>query len=74
MTSKTINAAQGAAALIGITLGAIPMVQYLLRGTAGSVWKLLGTGTGTAAWAGPLAVVLAALVAITVLERGRTRG
>ncbi len=37
MTSKTINAWQGVVAFVGITLGAIPLVQLILRGRTGSV-------------------------------------
>lgn len=73
MTSKTINTWQGAVALAGITLGAIPLIQFLLHGAPGSVWRWLGA-EGALAWAGPVAVVLVAVAAIAGLERGKARG
>ena len=70
MTTWTINAVQGLAALIGITFGAIPLVQFLTTGAAGSLWALLfDDTTGTIGWAGPLAVVAVATLVITVLQR-----
>lgn len=71
MSSKAINAWQGAVGLVGITLGAIPLVMFLVRGAAGSVWQLVGDAEGTLGWAGPLAVVLVAVAVIAALERGK---
>ena len=72
MTTKTINTWQGVAALVGITLGSIPLVQVLLTDAVGSVWALLLDEAGqTAAWPGPLVVVVVAIAVIALLERGK---
>jgi hypothetical protein len=72
MEQKTIQASEGVLALVGITLGAVPLVQRLLTGSTGSLWQLLpGGGTSTAALVAALVVVLSAMVGIAVLERVR---
>ncbi|MCF7550901.1 hypothetical protein [Pseudonocardia sp. WMMC193] len=72
MTSKTINTWQGLMGFVGITAGVIPLIQFWVVGSAGSVWRWLFDGVdGTLGWVGPLTTAFVAVVLITVLERRR---
>lgn len=67
------NLVEGLFGLAGITLGLIPLVQFLWRGTPGW-WRLvLGQQPGAAGWVVPTAVLLVCAVAIVVSDRRRRR-
>ena len=67
-----MKAAQNVVGLVGLTLGIAPLVMFLFTGRVG-LWGPLGV-TGPAPWVPPLLVVVAAGIALVVLDRmERTR-
>lgn len=71
-TKRSVTTAQGVAALVGITLGVIPLVGVLI-GRGPGLWTRLVGDTGSAVWWLPGVVVVACVVAIAVLERSARR-
>ncbi|MCD2189708.1 hypothetical protein [Actinomycetospora soli] len=72
MEQRTAQASQGVVALVGITLGVVPLAQRLVTGSTGSLRQLLpGGGASTAALVATLVVVIGAVLGIAVLERSR---
>jgi hypothetical protein len=69
--AKKIDGWQGAVALVGIMAGVVPLVARAFGGGAGLVWRWVPEGP--VRWVGPAVVVVAALVAITLLERAKAR-
>ena len=70
---KRLNAWQGAAGFVGITLGLLPLVQVLV-GRGPGLWRaVLGDESGSVAHLLPLAVIAAAVAVVAWLEsRKRT--
>lgn len=74
MTHTKIDAWQGVVALVGITLGLIPLVQKLLTGSTGSLWNLVpGGGEGVLALTAAGVVTVGALLVLAALERRKRR-
>jgi hypothetical protein len=70
---RRLDAWEGAAGFVGITLGFLPLVQVLL-GRGSGLWRaVLGGESGSMAYVLPLAVIAAAVAIIAWLEsRKRT--
>ena len=73
MTRNRIDTSQGVVALVGITLGLIPLVQKLLTGSTGSLWQLLFDGEGVLALTAAVVVTVGAVLIVAVLERAKGR-
>lgn len=74
MVRSKVEVWQGVAAFVGITLGVIPLVQKLLTGATGSLWQLLpGGGEGAPALVAAVVVLVGAIGAVALLERGKHR-
>lgn len=72
MTCSKVEVWQGVVAFVGITLGVIPLVQWLLSDATGSLWQLLpGGGAGTPALAAAAVVLVVAVGVVALLERGK---
>ena len=72
MVHGKVEVWQGVAAFVGITLGVIPLVQWLLTDATGSLWQLLpGGGSGTPALVAAVVVLIGAIGAVALLERGK---
>lgn len=68
MTGQKARQWQGVAALLGITFGALPLVQVLFGGRPG-LWRLaIGDDAGILVWVLPLIVTVLAVVAIAKFE------
>jgi hypothetical protein len=74
MVRTTVDAWQGVLALVGITLGVIPLIQKLLTGSTGSLWQLLvGGGEGVPALITATVVAIGTGAAVIALERRKRR-
>lgn len=72
MVRSKVEVWQGVAAFVGITLGAIPLVQRMLTDATGSLWQLLpGGGEGTPALVAAVVVLVGAIGAVALLERAK---
>jgi hypothetical protein len=73
VTRGGIDGLQGVLGLIGITVGVIPLVRWMIQGEHGAAFRwLFGTPTGVLAYAVPLAfsgVVIAAIAGLEMLKR-----
>ena len=66
--NASINTLQSVAALVGITLGVLPLIG-LIVGRGPGLWAaLIGDRTGSIWWL-PAGVVMACTIAIAALER-----
>lgn len=73
-TRRSADSAQGLLALIGITLGAIPLIQVVVTGHTGWLLGWLpGMESSPMIYVLPIAIVLAAVAGIGGLERGKHR-
>jgi len=66
------NTLQGVAALVGITLGVIPLIG-LAVGRGPGLWTALIGERGGSSWWLPAAVVVACIAALAVLEHSVRR-
>jgi hypothetical protein len=67
--SRLLDGLQGVSALIGITLGVIPLISWALGGSSGGLLQLiLGPLSGAMAYVVPLVVVVLAIGLIAILE------
>lgn len=59
---------QGLAALLGITLGVVPLLQMLFQGRPG-LWKfVLGDAPGSVGYVLPAAILFGAIVVVALTE------
>lgn len=73
-SSRTIDGLQGLAALVGITLGAIPLVRWVAQGRHGGLFRwLFGDHSGAMGFAAPLMVIAVAIGVIAALEGWKRR-
>ncbi|WP_158892643.1 hypothetical protein [Amycolatopsis anabasis] len=67
--NRTIDGAQGVFALIGITVGAIPLVRWMVDGQHGGLFRwLFGTHSGSMGYVLPIVVIVVAIAFIGALE------
>lgn len=67
--SSDRKTAEGVLGLVGISLGLIPLVQFLWKGRPG-LWRLvLGQDPGTVGWVLPAAVLAGCVVGLVALNR-----
>lgn len=71
--ARTIDGLQGLTALLGITLGVLPLIQALVGGHPGLLRLVLGEDAGSMTYAAPIAVVVVIAVVIAVLEGTKRR-
>ncbi|MCI2420994.1 hypothetical protein MOQ72_26475 [Saccharopolyspora sp. K220] len=73
MTRGQIDALQGVVGFIGVTVGVIPLVRWMIQGEHGAVFRwLFGNPTGLLGYLVPLvflAVVVAAIAGLEMLKR-----
>ncbi|MCO1582693.1 hypothetical protein M8C13_43805 [Crossiella sp. SN42] len=73
-TVSAVEGAQGVIALIGITLGAVPLVRWLIEEQHSGPFRwIFGELTGTMGYLGPLLVIAAAIGLIALLELRKRR-
>lgn len=74
MLKSKLDVWQGVVAFVGITLGVIPLVQKMLTGSTGSLWRFVpGGGKGSPALIAAGVVALGALLVVVCLERQKRR-
>jgi hypothetical protein len=67
--TRLLDGLQGMSALLGITLGVIPLISWVLGGSSGGLLRLIfGPLSGVMAYAVPLVVVVLAIGLIAILE------
>ena len=68
--NSRLNGLQGLVALVGITLGVIPLIQLVFSGGPGKLlsWAV-GSGPSLAAYGVSAAISFTALMLVTILER-----
>ncbi|MCK2238845.1 MULTISPECIES: hypothetical protein [unclassified Crossiella] len=67
---SAIDGVQGVIALVGITLGGVPLVRWFIEGQHSGPFRwLFGEQTGTMGYVAPLLVIGVAIGLIAVLER-----
>lgn len=72
--TRVIDGLQGIAALIGITLGLIPLVWWALDGQHSAIFRwVFGAPSGSMAYVVPLVVIAVVIGFIAVLERLKRR-
>lgn len=71
--ARTIDGLQGLTALLGITLGVLPLIQVLVGGHPGLLRVVLDEDAGSMIYAVPIAVVVVMAVVIAVLEGTKRR-
>jgi hypothetical protein len=70
MTITTNDGLQGLTVFIAVPLGVVPLIMLASGSETGGLWSLvLDEDAGPAEWVCPSLVVLAAVVAIALLER-----
>lgn len=70
MTTRVIDTWQGLTAIVGVTLGLVPLATMVIGAGDPGLWRLvLDDTTGGSRWLGPLLVVVAAAAVIAGLER-----
>lgn len=67
-TSKKRDGVQGVAAVVGITLGVIPLLQMVFSGRPGLLKFVLGNDPGVIGYVVPAAILLIAVAAVAVTE------
>lgn len=66
---RTLDALQGVVAIVGITVGVIPLVRWTLHGEHGGAFQLLfGSPDAPMAYTIPLLVIAAGVALIALLE------
>lgn len=64
-----LDVLQGVSALIGITLGVIPLVSWAVGGQAGGLLRLIfGSLSGPMAYVMPLVVIILTIGLIAIME------
>jgi hypothetical protein len=72
--TRAIDGVQGLVALVGITLGAIPLVRWIVQDEHGGLFRtLFGTHTGAMGYVAPILVIVAAVAVIALLEIPKRR-
>jgi hypothetical protein len=70
-TSSNHRAVEGLLGLVGISLGLIPLIQYLVNGRPG-LWRLvLGSAPGAEGWIVPAAVLAGCFLGLVAVDRRR---
>lgn len=69
MNRSTSNAIQGVAAVIGITLGAIPLVTVLIFDGGPGLWTRVLPDNFSPAWLIPLITLTICIAAIVIFSR-----
>ena len=72
--TRAIDGLQGGVALVGITLGVIPVARWAIQEQHGALFEwLFGVQTGTIGYVVPLAVIAVAIGTIAALEMTKRR-
>ncbi|GAA2840513.1 hypothetical protein [Crossiella cryophila] len=67
---SAIDGAQGVIAIVGITLGAVPLIRWFIEGQHSGPFRwIFGEQTGTMGYVVPLLVIGVGFGLIAVLER-----
>ncbi|MEQ3551643.1 hypothetical protein WIS52_14300 [Pseudonocardia nematodicida] len=67
------RALQGAVGFVGITLGVLPLVQYLVTGRIG-LWRFVVGAEPPVPWLYPVLVLVVAVALLAVLHRRERDG
>ncbi|SHF66865.1 hypothetical protein [Streptoalloteichus hindustanus] len=74
MTRRTIDGLQGACAIVGITIGVIPLVRWVATDRHGGLFEwVFGARGGVSAYLVPLLLIAVAVGAIAALEKAKPR-
>lgn len=72
--ARAFDGLQGGVALIGITVGVIPLIQFLLGADQSAVFRwIFGQPVGSMAYVLPAAVIAVAVGVIAALELAKRR-